>query len=468
MASRVIVEWTRTTLRLALADGSGSRSRLRAIDAQPITAPGDLGRVLRGMLETHRVSPRHVISVIPREQVITRVVKFPTTQPAELAQMVELYAKAQLPYPREQAVFDFHVVSQHEGFSTVAIVACQRDVVDRQLAVLREAGITTVFLTVSSWGVLGWFRRLAVASSANEPSLVVNVDDNRADLVLVGEGRILSSRSVGQGVHDWEALGETGELLALEIERSRAAIRKELPGTEVLSFILTGLGPLSQWSEQIARRLGVSVKAIDGRQPFTEWAAPLVSPISPVVVGGLACTDTRALLNLSPAEMRVHVRHRQQVKELVMVSALLLAVLTLGSGLLTLEISRQRQMAIQLGRILVQVEPSAKQIREKTRSAQLVGSVLDERRRLATTLAGVFRITPASIALEALNFERPRDELTLRGSAGSTQEVLEYIKQLEALEGITGVQLKYSTRRSTPTGERTDFELVFLQRGQPS
>ena len=94
--------------------------------------------------------------------------------------------------------------------------------------------------------------------------------------------------------------------------------------------------------------------------------------------------------------------------------------------------------------------------------------MLDDRRRLAGTLSSIFQTTPATVALEAVTFERPKQELVLRGNAATNQAVLEYLKQLERVEGIADVRLKYSTRRTTSTGERTDFEVLLRQRHQDS
>ena len=472
MARRLVIEWTRATVRLALAEERGRQARLLTLLVEPVGPGGDVAGALRALLKKVKPSWDQVIGIIPREQVITRTVKFPTTQPAELAQMVELYARAQLPYPRAEALVDFHVMRQLEGFSTVAIIACQREVAERYLALLREAGLSIGLVTVSSWGVLGWARRAlyqhgtgralsrAGPRTAPEPSLVVNVDDTRTDLALIAEGRLLSSRSVGQGSQDWEVSGEAVELLALEVERSRAAVRKELSGTEIRSMVFTGMGPLGQWAEQLGQRLALPASAIEGREPFTEWTSPAAAPISPVVIGGAACSESRDLLNLNPPELRVQVRHRQQVRDLVTMSVLFMAVLALGAGVLALQISRQQRMAKQVDRVLEDIEPTAQHLQETARTTRLVTTLMERRRRLAATLAGVFRTTPPAVALEAVTHEGARGELVLRGSAASTQEVLGYIASLESLEGIRGVHLKYSTRRTTPTGERTDFELV--------
>src|SRR3990167_9298305 len=110
MAKRIVIEWAKTTLRMASSEVSGSRARLKSIRVQPIDPTGDVSKALRALLGDRMPSASQVIVVLAREQVITRVVKFPTIQSAELSQMVGLYAKAQLPYPPEQAVFDFHIV----------------------------------------------------------------------------------------------------------------------------------------------------------------------------------------------------------------------------------------------------------------------------------------------------------------------------------------------------------------------
>lgn len=466
MAYRLVIEWTRSTARLALAERRKGRSRLLAIRSEAIGPSGDVQSALRALLSAVKPGASEVIGVIPREHVLTRVVKFPTMQATELASMVELYAKAQLPYPREQVVMDFHVVHQRDGFSTVGVAACPREVVERSLDLLRHAGLSTASISVSSWGVLGWYqlvRSRHEVSGGDEPTLVLNVDDTRTDLVLVAEGRLLSSRSVGQGAQDWQASSDTLELIVQEVERSRTAARKELPGTEVRSVLLTGVGSAAAWPEPLAQRLGVSVRYLDGRQPLMERAMPAEAAISPVVVGGIACGGGEPLLNLMPAELRVHLAHRVQVRQLATVSLLVLGVLGVGASLLALETHRGGRMAEQLDGVLAEIEPMAQSLQDKSRSAKLVTSVLNDRRQLAVVVSGIFRQTSADVALEAVSFERARREVVVRGSAPSTQAVLDYIQRLQALDGIRGVRLKYSTRRMTPSGERTDFELLLTE-----
>ncbi len=462
MATRLVVEWTRSSLRLAVAEGGGVRWRLRAIQTH---ATGEITEALRGVFKTNKTAPTQVIAVISREHVITRVVKFPSTDRVEVAQMAQLYAQAQLPYPKEQTVMDYYTLSQADGFSTVAIVACQRDVIDRQLAVLRTAGLSVGLLTVSSWGVVGWYRQLVTANThtIKEPTLIINVDDTRTDLVLMGQGRMLASRSIGQGMQDWQSMPDSAELVLLEVERSRAAIRKELPGTEVASVLLTGIRQVDAWSGLLSTRLGLPVVTVDPSGPLNISMLRAQMPISPVVIGGLARADLRDVLDLSPQEVRQQVQHRRQVQDLVAISALAVGVLVLSGAGLGLQALRQRRVAGQLSAILQDVEPVASAIKERKQLIKHVEALLGQRRALAASMAGVFHSTSSVISLEWIAFEHARRELTLKGHADSTPLVFEYMTRLRQTQGIADVQLKYTTRRSTLTGERTDFELLLIQ-----
>lgn len=464
MSSRLVIEWTRTSLRAALAESKAGRWELRSVQARSLGPEADVAGALRALVQGLKRPPDETLGVTPREQVITRVVKFPSRDPRELAQMVELYAKAQLPYPREQTLVDFHVAAHVDGFSIVAIVAAPRDLVDRQLSVLRQAGLLPSILSVSSWGVLAWYQRLPRPEGLVEPCLVLNVDDSRADLVLIREGKVLSSRSVGQGAADWADAAEATELLSLEIERSRAAVRKELPGTEVGSILVTGLGTSAPWRAQLAERSGLACLVVEPGAPFRTRLAGLEG-ISPVVVEGLACRAAGPSLNLSPPELLTEVRHRRQVRDLVMVGSLVAGVLVISSAVLAMQRVRHQRFASRLERTLSELEPEAKQVQAKTRVAGLVGSLFEDRRRLAAILTGIFRLLPPTITLDSLAFERARGELVVRGSADSTQTVLQTIRHLEQLDGVARIELDYTTRRAGPSGERTDFELMIRQEG---
>ena len=460
MSLRLILELTPSSVRVATASGSTTRMKLEAVFSQPLALGQSPAEGLRTLLKTAKLPSGPLISILPREQALTRVIKFPATRLDELTPMVELYAKAQLPYPREQAVMDFSIIRQGQGFSTVMLVACQREVIDRHLAVLNEAELSPALITMSSWGILEWFRRLGRAQVNRGPTLIINMDSARTDLVIANAGQMLSSRSLDQGASSWMQAPETAELLVTEVERSRTALRKELPGHELRAIIMTGVAPDLTWREVLSQRFAVPVDVVDPVHAWKGITVSLTPPGSPVVLGGIAGSNLQELINLSPPELRGALQHRRQVRQLVSVSVLAFSELALGAGILGLHDVRQQQVLGQLDRQIQNMKPTAKHVQEKRRSLHMVGSLLSDRRQLAASLSDVFQKTPPNMTLEHVDYEHGRRELTLRGSAMSNQAVLEYLKILEHVDGVRASELKYVTARITSEGERTSFEII--------
>ncbi|MBI4597691.1 MAG: pilus assembly protein PilM [Candidatus Omnitrophica bacterium] len=460
MSSRLVVEITRSAVRVAVASGVGLRLKVQAMRSQPLALERSPSDVLRALLNDVKPAFDQVIAVIAREHAMTRVVKFPTVSAAELAPMVELYTKAQLPYPRDQAVLDVAVLRQAQGFSEVMIVACLRDAIDRQWAILREAGVAPTLMTLSSWGVLEWSRRVGRLPAASGATLIMNLDDTRTDLVVVESGRLLSSRSLGQGRADWPMADEAIALLLVEAERSQMAVRKESPWTEVGGILLAGADVPDQWREALAQRFSVPVEMAAADSLLKARALPTDFSGSAVVIAGVAGSDPRRLANLSPPQLRSQLQHRHHVRRLVSVSSLTVCVLLAGAGLLALQDVRQGQRVAQLQHLTRGMKPTAKQLQEKRRRLQVVSEVMSHRREVAGLLSNVFRQTAGGTVLEHVSYEYGRRELIVRGTAASNQAVLDYLRALKGVEGIGDVELKYATVRATPAGERTGFELV--------
>ncbi len=472
---QVILEVTRSSIRVLAVEGTLVRPRIQKLVVEPLTglpappigeAQADephrdaIRRVVAGL----QVANTRFISVIPREQVITRVLKLPTTKPDELAQMVALSGKAQLPYPPEQAVIDFHVIEQQGGMSTVQLVACRRDLIDRHLALLREGGLEPAWLVPSAWGLLAWYQRLGKTPELIEPVLVIHVDTDRTDFVLLYQGRLVFSRSLSQGLQEWQAGSEGFAPLMEELERSLSSVRKELPGSEPNSVVVTGLGPLDQWKEHVAQRIG---KPVTVRPAWGTLQVPLpraTPEISPAVVIGLAMAEESWLLNLLPQEVRQGQTHRRRLRELALTGGLLLSALLLGVGVLSVSIRRQEHVVSHAKHTLKELEAMTKETGRQEHDVNLIDGLLASRRRTATMLAKLFQVTPSDILFESLVFERARGELVVRGSAPATRQVLDYIQQLEQAGVWKRVELRYSARRGTSADARTDFELVLSER----
>lgn len=470
MAERLVLEWTRTSLRVALAQGKDPKWKLKALYALPIPHGPDRAAEVRDFLKKNKLTGnKQVIGVIEREHVITRTVRFPSTDAKELKRMVDLYARAQLPYAHEDTVMDYYVLDQYEDFSTVTVVACQRQIIDHQVSMFNELGLNVERLTVSSWGVSGWYQSVARQQEFEEPALVVNVDEHRTDLVLVARGYVLSSRSLGQGKMDWDNNDNPAELLTLEIERSRTAVRKEFPGIEVNAILLTGIGPLDDWQAHIHERLGISVVRTQPLAPYNPKAkCQLEHDASVVVSAGLANCDLRQAISLSPKEIKEKVQHRRQSQDLALVASLTAVAFVLGIAILGFRVQTRGQHLSQLDQAIERMTPQARELRNMRKQSRMIRQLVGERYELTNLIGTIFQATPGSVNLEALDYQRKRHQISIRGHAPTTQAVLGFISALETLERVADVRLKYSTQRRTTQGELIDFELSVTPIGKES
>jgi Tfp pilus assembly protein PilN len=450
-----VIEVTRTSLRLLVAEGEGKSVRVRRFLVEPIGAPQEAGARLPLLIKQAKLDGAEAIVTIAREQVITRMLKLPAVRPEELGRMVELSGKAQLPFPREQAVADYQVLEQSGGATTVQLIACHRQVVDHAVALARQAGCDPIALVPSSWGVLAWYQQLGRAAEIPEPAMVINVDGDHTDLLLVERGRLLFSRSLAQGVAEWQA-GDPAALLAEEIGRSVSGMRKELPGVEAAGIVLTGVGPLADWRAGLAQQVGkpVAVRQLQHRE------LAIAGNASGVVAVGLAMAEPRLLPNLLPPDARHAQRSRRQMRQLSWTGALLGVCLVLGVLALSLSAHRQEERTQRLLTRVTELERQAKQAQRQQADVELIERTLAARRRLASQLVDALRLAPPEVMFDDISLERSRQELSIRGNAPSTRHVLDFIKQLEDTNQFERVELRYSARRNRPGGASTEFQVV--------
>ncbi|HBH97780.1 MAG TPA: hypothetical protein DDX89_08390 [Candidatus Omnitrophica bacterium] len=458
---RLVIELTRSSLRAVSVHNSPTKPQVQRVLVEPIHAAPD-GAWLRGVLKPLEPAGMEVISVISREHVITRILTLPSTHREELDQMVRLAAKAQLPFPPEQAAMDWALLEEHDGTSVVQLVACQREVIDRHLTLLREGGVEPAVLIPSSWGVAGWYRYFGRSDEQREPAFIVHVDCERTNLVLVRGDGVMSSRSLNQGLAEWQA--SLAPLLQ-ELERSLASVRKELPGLDAASVMLTGVGPLEEWRGTIESRVSLPVVVRQGEGPMkrpeilsAQTHATL--PTSLAVVMGLAFADCRTAVNLLPPDVREAHRQRRRLRELMVTAALFATALLCGTGVLMNLVHRTTHQTRHLTEVMHQLEALTGRTAQQLDDVRVIERLLTGRRQLAEALAALIQATPPEVLFETVTFERARRELVVRGSAPTTRDVLDYLRVLKDDPHWRQVELRYSARRGSSAEALTAFEIA--------
>lgn len=181
-----------------------------------------LTRVLRALWAENKDLPKRVRVGIANQKIVVRVIALPPiSDPKELAAAVRFGAQDEIPMPLEAAVLDFEaldVVDTDEGpRQRVVLVAARRDMVDRVLLAVRDAGLRVDGLDLAAFGMV---RALAGGDGASLEDTVLYLGIGGLTNLAVAQGTVCTfTRVVGGGI---EALAvELAERRGLTLEHAR-------------------------------------------------------------------------------------------------------------------------------------------------------------------------------------------------------------------------------------------------------
>src|ERR1700730_14387903 len=149
-----------------------------------------LSESLRELFDGTHLSKRVRVGVANQRTVMRTLELPPLTDAKELAAAVRFSAQDQVPMPLANAVLDFHplgVVDTPAGpRQRVVLVAAQRDMIERLLPAIRDAGLTPVGVDLSAFALI---RSLYRAEQDDDGRvLYVNVDG--LTNVAIAEGNV--------------------------------------------------------------------------------------------------------------------------------------------------------------------------------------------------------------------------------------------------------------------------------------
>src|SRR5438105_3409209 len=196
--------------RLIAASVQGARLEMFAVDSeQPATT-------LRAEVDQRRLAVRTVALGLPRGAVTVKPIELPDVG-GELRDMVQFELERHVPFPTDDASFDFLELPAEAdgagGASTarrVLIAVADRRVVDGALRLTEEARLRPSSLTVAVHDL----QALVPPRTRGHIVWIHRVGETTA-LVFLADGQIVLSRGVSTGADD---------VIAGEIERSLAVV----------------------------------------------------------------------------------------------------------------------------------------------------------------------------------------------------------------------------------------------------
>jgi len=407
----------------------------------------------------HRVG--RVFASIPRSQITTRILVLPSTQPTELAKMVDFQVEKEIPFPKEKIVFDNYPIEiTEEGYSRLLLVIAGREVIQRYLNILKGSKLFPDALFFSSQGLVSWYKMLQREKDEDAFVALVDIDHFMTHVEIIRRGKLYFTRSFMIGAKQLSGQAAQ-EAFLQELNRTFVAFKKEMTSEAMTKIVLTGIASIATQLEQlIGTRWSIPVESVDFGEhcpmadALKEQALQMNVSFSSSV-GFLIKPEKR--INLLPrAEKRAR-RDRMIRRSAVQFAVLVIGILALLGFMVGNSIHRQQKALSRLTERLQQLEPTALKI--EMMEKQLSALELRDQKAdiILEILRELYQIVPENAFLTYLIIDSER--VSLRGRSNNLATVLEFAKSLESSSFFDSVRLKNATRRSLSEGEVTLFQI---------
>ena len=173
---------------------------------------------LRRFVRMHNFPTEHIACAIPGDRLSTRRLEFPFRDRKKLAQAVPFEVEGEIPFPLEDVLVDWELVSGERNHALVAATIAQRSEVSSLLEGLKESGCEPRILEAEGL-VLG---NLASIFDLSGKRLLVDIGHRKTNLCLLIEGRPVVARTVpAAGLAISEAIARDQSISFEDAERAK-------------------------------------------------------------------------------------------------------------------------------------------------------------------------------------------------------------------------------------------------------
>jgi len=173
-----------------------------------------------------------VVSSVSGQTVIVRYIELPSMTEEELKGAVKFEAEKVIPYDINEVEIDAAKIEDLEGNRMrVVIVAVKKDLIDSQLTILSEAGLTPIALDIDSFALMKTF--INSNTDSENIAALLNIGDKKTNLNIVQAGKSYLSRDLDVGGYQIAKL--ISENLSIKIDEASKIMQEKLSGFSNIS-----------------------------------------------------------------------------------------------------------------------------------------------------------------------------------------------------------------------------------------
>jgi Tfp pilus assembly protein PilN len=462
----LIIEITERHLKILRARAiAGKTAQVLSFDAVKIE---DASRESLAKLISSSVTPKDrkfkVVVVIPRSQVILKNFVFPSRSKEELKKMITLQITTQVPYAREDIVFDHIALGQDQnGYTKILGAVVHKEVVDEFFKIFKAAGIPVHQFILSSSSIVRWFYQQFPQTAKEEKDVcaILNLETNTSEFCFARAGQLTYSREIKYGVRDLG--GDLEEQFLKDIALTLEAYGREHPGEALQKLYVLGL-PLDHHSglERVCADKKIGIQFIDFYEALKN--IPIADTqgkdfVSAIVCLGAIDESQKISLNLLPEEIRraqgVKARQWQMAKLLVLV----FLNVSLFAMIFVQEFYKNKVLLDNLKIEIQDTRIRADKIKRKAEQLKVIEQYVNPAVSTVDIISALYDMTPREVSFQSLAIDKT-DHLTIQGIAETRTSVNDFQRNLIKSPFLKDVNLQYAAQRRFFEGEITDFKIT--------
>lgn len=412
------------------------------------TDEAQLQKALKEFVREHRLAAEPVYAVLPRYDITARLLALPTHEAGEVASMVRLSAEDHVPYPVEDLVIDQCVLQRlPDGTSRVFAALAHRDVVERHVRFLREAGIEPERVYLSSTCLAS--AAAAALRGSEERYALVNLSPGGVEVLVMNGPRLEYGRGVvshRDGSLEDQPLDGLTEEMALEVRASIAAHRRESEDGEGVDRIYL----CSEWAdvgalcERLAGETGYECSPVPLDSGLVTRGREHLAAVPLVPLGAALTAQGRAAfaVDLVPASLADARAAAARKRRLIVGAALAAAVLLAIGGVFAQQVHVRRAYARELETRVEALRPEAEGVLEKRKQLRILMRQVDPSGSALETLSRAVELAPeAGLTITQFTYERGV-RIDIQGRARTTDEIDQFTSSLRDEGGTLFAQAR--------------------------
>jgi type IV pilus assembly protein PilM len=197
------------------------------------------GETLAKICANAKVKGNQAIAGLPISAIFSSIINVPSSTEKELKMAVELQASKLLPYPLDEAVLDYKVLSsdKKEGFaksSRVLLTAAPKNLINKYVEIFKAAKLELLYLETEAFGLI---RSLIGKDSST--IAILDIGATKTNILIVENGTPIVTRSINLGgLMVTKALSEMMKVGVVEAESLKRDVRLAENGSSGFNPVL--------------------------------------------------------------------------------------------------------------------------------------------------------------------------------------------------------------------------------------